>query len=229
MSAMYLQNKYTTWYYCIINNATNRVLNSYTETHHIIPRSLGGSDEKTNLATLTAREHFICHWLLTKMTINENKIKMLLALQCMRREGKKQQRYSTAITSRVYEKLKIKLKNWQSERYSGNGNPMFGRSAIIEQNIRWYNNGIDNLYVPAGTEPVGFNPGRIVKWNYTREQPKHRCVSPTGEIFNSLQDAATAYNISVGALRERIRRNENNSKFRKNKSYWSFYSDEKIN
>jgi len=126
MSAMYLQNKYTTWYYCIINNATNRVLNSYTETHHIIPRSLGGSDEKTNLATLTAREHFICHWLLTKMTINENKIKMLLALQCMRREGKKQQRYSTAITSRVYEKLKIELKNWQSERYSGNGNPMFG-------------------------------------------------------------------------------------------------------
>ena len=39
----------------------------YTERHHIVPKSLGGSNEKSNIAILTAREHFLCHWLLVKM------------------------------------------------------------------------------------------------------------------------------------------------------------------
>ena len=131
MSAMYLHNKYTTWYYCIINNATNRILNSYTESHHIIPRSLGGSDEKTNLANLTAREHFICHWLLTKMTQDEAKIKMTHALWNMRRANKNQERYNTAITSRVYEKLKIERSVYLSEQMSGTGNPMYGKTGEL--------------------------------------------------------------------------------------------------
>jgi len=36
----------------------------YYEAHHILPTSLGGSDEKFNKVLLTAREHFICHMLL---------------------------------------------------------------------------------------------------------------------------------------------------------------------
>lgn len=39
---------------------------SYFEQHHIQPKSLGGSDECKNLVLLTAREHFIAHWLLAK-------------------------------------------------------------------------------------------------------------------------------------------------------------------
>lgn len=39
----------------------------YFETHHIVPRCLGGNDDRTNLVELTAREHFVCHWLLTKI------------------------------------------------------------------------------------------------------------------------------------------------------------------
>ena len=59
--------KYTKWYAQITERARNRILDTYTETHHIIPRSLGGTDDINNLVELTAREHFICHWLLTKM------------------------------------------------------------------------------------------------------------------------------------------------------------------
>ena len=43
---MYLQNKYTTWYYKIINKAKNRTIAGYTEKHHIIPRSLGGKNRR---------------------------------------------------------------------------------------------------------------------------------------------------------------------------------------
>lgn len=39
----------------------------YTETHHIQPLSLGGSDSKENLVELSAREHFIAHKLLFRI------------------------------------------------------------------------------------------------------------------------------------------------------------------
>lgn len=39
----------------------------YTEVHHIVPRSLGGTDTADNLVRLTPREHFLAHWLLFKI------------------------------------------------------------------------------------------------------------------------------------------------------------------
>jgi hypothetical protein len=39
----------------------------YVEKHHILPRSLGGSDDSSNLVTLTSREHFVAHMLLAKI------------------------------------------------------------------------------------------------------------------------------------------------------------------
>jgi hypothetical protein len=82
---IFIENKYTKWYYAIITVASARSLtkNIYYESHHIIPRSLGGSNSKYNLVNLTAREHFICHKLLTKMTTGKEKSKMIYALWAM--------------------------------------------------------------------------------------------------------------------------------------------------
>jgi ribosomal protein L37AE/L43A len=86
---MYLHNKYTTAYYNIVEQAQSRTLDCYTENHHIIPRSLGGSDDPTNLVALTPREHFLCHWLLTKMvSIGDASRKMKWAFRLMSRHGK---------------------------------------------------------------------------------------------------------------------------------------------
>lgn len=52
------------------NLIEKRILNppqEYFEKHHIIPKSLGGSNEQNNLVRLTYREHYIAHWLLTKI------------------------------------------------------------------------------------------------------------------------------------------------------------------
>lgn len=60
---------YRNIYNRIINKAINEKdlrINGYYEKHHIIPKSFGGNKEN-NLVKLTAREHFICHWLLVKM------------------------------------------------------------------------------------------------------------------------------------------------------------------
>ena len=44
---MFKENKYTKWYYNIVKNAALRTLNSvYTESHHIVPKSLGGNNRK---------------------------------------------------------------------------------------------------------------------------------------------------------------------------------------
>ena len=99
-------NKYTIWYSAITDRARTRKIDGYTERHHIIPKSLNGTDDKNNLVDLTAREHFICHWLLTKMHTGEAKAKMIYALNGMKRSNKFAQRYETLITSRVYENLK---------------------------------------------------------------------------------------------------------------------------
>jgi hypothetical protein len=45
---------------------TNILISDYIENHHIIPRSLGGTDEKTNIVALTGREHYVAHLLLAR-------------------------------------------------------------------------------------------------------------------------------------------------------------------
>ncbi|AUS02782.1 nuclease associated modular domain 3 protein [Vibrio phage 2.275.O._10N.286.54.E11] len=48
----------------------------YIEMHHILPRSLGGSDTSDNLVCLTAQEHYQAHKLLYEYTIGRDKKKM---------------------------------------------------------------------------------------------------------------------------------------------------------
>jgi hypothetical protein len=89
---MYLQNKYTTWYHNIITKANQRVNQSgYFEKHHIVPKSLGGSNDKSNLVNLTPKEHFICHMLLPKMTEGNSKSKMIRAAWMIATMGNKYQ------------------------------------------------------------------------------------------------------------------------------------------
>lgn len=120
---LFITNKYTTWYNNIIKHAQSRTISkdSYSEKHHIIPKSLGGNNKKDNLVYLTAREHFICHWLLTKMTTGENKTKMVHAVWMMVKSSKNQQRYK--INSKAYELLKLK----KSQSMMGENNPMYGK------------------------------------------------------------------------------------------------------
>lgn len=52
----------------LIMRARDRAVpNGYTEKHHIKPRSLGGSDDDSNLVVLTANEHYLAHYYLYKI------------------------------------------------------------------------------------------------------------------------------------------------------------------
>ena len=122
-------SKYTRWYNQLIEQAKVRVLprDVYAEKHHIIPQSLGGSNNIENLVRLTAREHFICHWLLTKMVVEtKQKYQMWNAFSCMLyRERPGQERYK--VSSKIFENIKISGSKIKSEKFKGENNPMFGR------------------------------------------------------------------------------------------------------
>jgi hypothetical protein len=126
-------NKYNTWYNAITERARSRTLVDYKERHHIVPKCLGGSDAKNNLVDLTAREHFICHWLLVKMHTGESKVKMIYALNGMKRNGHCTQRYETKITSRVYEHLKKEFSIVHSATMKGRPAHNKGVPATAEQ------------------------------------------------------------------------------------------------
>ena len=61
------KSKYTKWYYDIINARKSNKSKIDGEKHHIIPRSLDGTDAASNIVKLSYREHYLCHLLLTKM------------------------------------------------------------------------------------------------------------------------------------------------------------------
>ena len=75
--------KYKRWYDQIIECGRGRRLSFYCETHHILPRSLGGTDDPDNLVDLTYREHFLVHWLLIKITSGKEHYKMIHAFNAM--------------------------------------------------------------------------------------------------------------------------------------------------
>lgn len=71
----------------LIANRKNNPLpkTTYTEKHHIVPKSHGGSNSKDNLVSLSAREHFIAHWLLWRIYRDSS---MAFAFYSMRRGNK---------------------------------------------------------------------------------------------------------------------------------------------
>lgn len=77
-------NKYSACYQRLMTKATleSRIKSDtvYYERHHIIPKSLGGSNAKINLVLLTPREHFIAHLLLVRMVKDEDVYRMVNAI-----------------------------------------------------------------------------------------------------------------------------------------------------
>lgn len=82
----------------------------YYEEHHIVPISIGGSDEPYNKVLLTAREHYLAHYLLLKFTEGKSRESMSSAFFLMSHI----KRYGKKISSRQYEILREDVSKRQS-------------------------------------------------------------------------------------------------------------------
>jgi hypothetical protein len=95
------------------------LLDGYYEVHHILPRSLGGSNDESNLVLLTAREHFIAHQLLTKFTTGSARRKMLHALARMawlKDKRKLKSRQYEVCRKANKESARLQQLHWQNSR-----------------------------------------------------------------------------------------------------------------
>ena len=102
----------------------------YFEMHHVLPRSLYPNwvKRKSNIVALTAREHFFCHKLLTKIYPCDKMKYALFAFFMIQPNGERQ------ISSRDYENLRILASKKASieaknhKHYCGSEHYAFGKT-----------------------------------------------------------------------------------------------------
>jgi hypothetical protein len=103
---------YLSIYNSIMQQARNRTLEHGFERHHVIPKSLGGANNLSNLVQLTLREHFVAHKLLTRIHTGEAQKKMWFAYYRLCNRHRR-------TTSRMYEQAKLQAKQYLSQIHSG--------------------------------------------------------------------------------------------------------------
>jgi hypothetical protein len=147
-------------YNTLVRRGQNRILEGYSEKHHIIPRCIGGNDEETNLVSLTPEEHYLCHLLLVK--IYPNNIRLVKAAMFMVSANKDQQRNNKAYGW---------LKRQYSEYMRGPNNPT-KLNGIWNKGITGYKNKVnfsDKTIELMSARMKDKNPCAGVKpWNHPR-------------------------------------------------------------
>jgi len=142
----FLNNKYTAIYYAIIfsKQVVSTCQEEYVEKHHIIPDCFyinnrsngaspgwleGNSNDHTNLVECTCKEHFILHWLLTKMVPYKSQpwFKMMKSFSALGRASNGQKRIWTGAQ---YAKIKHARYLAQKSRPSPLAGKPSGRKGI---------------------------------------------------------------------------------------------------
>lgn len=199
---LFVSNKYLTWYYSIIENAKkqDRKDGNYYENHHILPESIFPQfrKEEWNFVSLSAREHFLCHWLLVKFTVNEHKQKMYKALHKMTRSrGKRILSSAQYEIARKYnslymrennpsKRLDVRLKMSESAKkrrasqetkniMSKNNARYWQGKEGFYKGAKFYNNGVIQKMFFIEDVPEGWKQGRLnAPWN-----KKSKLILPT--------------------------------------------------
>jgi hypothetical protein len=118
---------YSKIYFNIVERRKQSPYDGYVEKHHIVPKSLGGSDDKENLVALSAREHFIAHLLLTKMYSEGTPEYFKMIKSFMMMLTCKSNNQNRLINSKKYECLRIEFSKVQSLSQKGRNNSQFGK------------------------------------------------------------------------------------------------------
>lgn len=118
ISYIYL-NRYITFITSLQHNNTHE----YVESHHILPKSMGGTNNPTNLINLSPRQHFIAHHMLWKAYKSKE---TTAAFFSMTNQNNQFQHRNYKVNSKVYESLKIEFQStiskstkelWSNDEY----------------------------------------------------------------------------------------------------------------
>ena len=175
--------------YCdLIQTRKNRqsIESEYYESHHIIPKCLGGTDERDNIVKLTAREHYLAHWLLYKI---HKTSQLVHAWHAMSRIGDGQEH--RRVNSHLFEYCKKVRAAMLSKEFSGEKNNFFGRTYTIESRKKMSVANMGKVYK---------SPAQIQEWVEVvakmPKSPEHRAkIGRKG--FRMLQHTETLETIRV--------------------------------
>lgn len=108
---------YLKHYNLLVERAKKRkTIQGYYELHHIVPKCVGGRDTAANLVKLTAREHFVAHWLLHRLNPDNTKLAQAFKMMCTVKTDT-QLRYTPS--SRAVEEAVLAAKKLVSEERKG--------------------------------------------------------------------------------------------------------------
>ena len=118
-------NKNTEWFKIAYNNlvekAKTRGLNKrklwyYTEKHHIVPKCMGGKNERSNYVLFTFREHLVAHELLARIYDEIIELKHVVYFMY---HGSKEHKIEIRMTARQLEELRIASAEFLSKKFKG--------------------------------------------------------------------------------------------------------------
>lgn len=185
----------------IIAEAQNRVLEGYSEFHHIVPRCLGGSDNTSNLVRLTAREHYIIHQLLVKIYLHHHKLIHAAHLMTVKGKG-----HRDRSKNRWYSWLRRKNAVQMSERMKGKTSPHKGKklTKAHRDNISKATKGKSKAYPPwnkgkKGAQ-VAWNKGKKGLLTHIDETKQQIRETMTGKIRGPQQIVTCPYCNNAGGI-----------------------------
>jgi cobalamin biosynthesis protein CobT len=131
-SAKGINMNYQTHYDLLISRARNRILEGYSERHHIVPKCMGGTDETDNIVRLTASEHYVAHQLLVK--IHPKNRKIVFAANMMTVGSSRNNKSYGWIREKNAKEMSAHI--LENNLHSGEKNGMFGRTHTIDARKR---------------------------------------------------------------------------------------------
>lgn len=152
-----------------------KVIDAYTEKHHIIPRCLGGNNKRSNLVELYPEEHYTAHLLLVKMNPDNRKLVKAASMMC---SGSNLVKRSN---NKLYGWLRRRLAIAQSECQSGTGNSQFGTKWIHSKELR-----ISKKIPVSQNIPDNWELGRILNWDKVLAPITYNNCPTCGKLKNSL-------------------------------------------
>ena len=184
---------YSKHYDLLINKALHRDIPlGYTEKHHIIPKALGGTNNKYNLVALTAREHCIAHLLLAKIH-GGNMWVAAMRMLC----------HKTIKSSRIYQTIREKSAEASSKANIGN-TIRRGKKHTDETKAKISKSKkgqlVDNknpMFGLKGKDSPAF--GRKVT-QQTKNKISKTLTGKTGKLSTGFKGTTVATNIETGAV-----------------------------
>ena len=169
-----------------IETLRNQKIEGAVEMHHILPRSLGGSDSLDNLIALTPRQHYVAHWMLWKIHGG----KMAQAFFFMNNHKDYKRMYS-----RGYERVRaeaIEMLSGESAYWHGKKFPKEYRAKLKSARQNFFKNG-------GMTEEMR---NQIATLRPSKEDYKKQAKAISSLVW--LNDGARSYRVKPELVEEKL-------------------------